>query len=146
MNDKETPILDAADIPQVALASMNQTHREEVELVNRLAQLVSQSLSGAADETTLSRQIQRWLGHTRDHFERENALMAAHGFPAYAVHKGEHDRILALLDDLYSAWRDHHRLEPLAEFLFETWHDWFDSHVNTMDRVTAQFISQQGGG
>ena len=33
MSDEHPQILDSAEIPQVALASMNETHREEVELV-----------------------------------------------------------------------------------------------------------------
>lgn len=145
MTDEETPILDVADIPQVALASMNQTHREEVELVNRLGRLVANGLSGNVDDSAISHHIQLWLDHTLDHFQRENALMTAYGFPAYPIHKGEHDRILALLDELHAAWRDHRRLKPLAEFLFQTWPEWFDGHVNTMDLATAGFIRQQGG-
>lgn len=145
MSNDHDPILAPADIPQVALASMNETHHEEVALVNRLGQLAAKGLSGEIDDEAITLQIQAWLDHTRDHFRRENALMQAYGFPAYPVHKGEHDRVLALLDELQEAWREHRRLQPLASFLFETWPGWFDNHVNTMDSVTARFISQQGG-
>ena len=145
MSDEHPQILDSAEIPQVALASMNETHREEVELVNRLARLISMAQSGEVDEAKISQQIQLWLDHTLAHFERENALMVTYGFPAYPVHKGEHDRVLSLLGELNEAWRDHHQLEPIARFLFKSWPEWFDSHVNTMDRITAQFVCQQGG-
>ena len=146
MSDEQPQIFDSADIPQVALASMNETHREEVELVNRLARLIRMGQSDAADDAEISQQIQHWLDHTLAHFERENALMETYGFPAYPMHKGEHDRILALLGELQETWRDHHQLEPMVRFLFKTWPEWFDNHVNTMDRITAQFVCQQGGG
>jgi hemerythrin len=145
MSNPHNPILAPADIPQVALASMNETHHEEVTLVNRLGLLTARGMSGEVDAKAITQQIRAWLDHTRVHFRRENELMLEYGFPAYPVHKGEHDRVLTLLDELQEAWLEHRLLQPLANFLFETWPDWFDSHVNTMDRVTAQYVSQQGG-
>ncbi len=139
------PLLPLDRIPLVALPSMNQTHHEEVELVNRLAELVAEGVRGTVDEEAIETQLEAWIGHTRLHFEREAELMRQSGFPAYPVHQGEHDRVLALLDDLQLAWRERRALIPLADFLFAQWPDWFDNHVRTMDSVTASFIQRQGG-
>ena len=145
MTNYPVPLLPLEQIPLVALESMNQTHREEVELVNRLATLVADGIRGQADEAAIAAQLDRWLDHTRDHFARENALMQQYAFPAYPVHSGEHERVLSLLEDLRRTWIESRALRPLALFLFEEWRAWFDNHVHTMDNVTASFIRQQGG-
>lgn len=145
MTNYPVPLLPLEQIPLVALESMNQTHKEEVELVNRLATLVADGIRGQADEAAIAAQLDRWLDHTRDHFARENALMQQYAFPAYPVHSGEHERVLSLLEDLRRTWIESRALRPLALFLFEEWRAWFDNHVHTMDNVTASFIRQQGG-
>ncbi len=138
------PLLSPDRIPPVALASMNQTHQEEVALVNRLAELVAHGLRGEADEAAIETQLESWIEHTRLHFEREAELMRKADFPAYPMHQGEHERVLTLLGELQRGWRERRALRPLADFLFEQWRDWFDNHVRTMDSVTASFIQRQG--
>ncbi|MCU7845223.1 MAG: hemerythrin family protein [Candidatus Thiodiazotropha sp. (ex Monitilora ramsayi)] len=145
MSHNHHDILDPSSIPLVSLESMNETHREEVEMVNRLASLLKQALEGEPDEAAITAEAEAWIAHTRLHFKRENELMLEYGFPAYPVHSGEHERVLALLEERYQAWMTNHSAEPFAAFLFEDWKDWFEAHVNTMDNITAQFIIQRGG-
>ncbi len=144
MNRYPTPLLPLDQIPAVALESMNQTHREEVELINRLAALVAAGMEDTADTPAITAQLNDWVEHTRQHFSRENELMEQYGFPAYSVHSGEHERVLEQLEALRSGWLERNSLQPLANFLFEQWHAWFDNHVHTMDNITASFIRQQG--
>jgi hemerythrin len=136
---------DPSSIPQVALESMNQTHREEVEMVQQLADLLVKGIAGDLDEAAISAQTQAWVEHTREHFARENSLMEQNGFPAYPVHKGEHERILNLLEELQQGWLQQHSPYPLAEFLCNDWPAWFDNHVKTMDQVTAAFLQRVAG-
>ena len=145
MTHYPTPLLPLDQIPQVALASMNRTHHEEVERVNRLAALVARGMQGQIDEAAVTAQLEDLLQHTRQHFGRENSLMEQYGFPAYPVHRGEHQRVLDLMDKLQGNWLQTHSLQPLADFLFSEWPSWFDNHVQTMDRVTAGFLQQAAG-
>jgi hemerythrin len=145
MTDYPDPLLPIEQIPQVALESMNQTHRQEVELVNRLAAEVATGIAGEADSAEIAALLDQWLEHTRNHFARENELMVQYKFPALPVHSGEHERVLTLLEDLRRTWTESKALRPLALFLFEEWPAWFDNHVHTMDNVTASFIRQQEG-
>lgn len=145
MEQLHSPLPDPASIPLVELESMNATHREEVELVNRLGDLLMGYRSGGVAEAELTATVKGWVEHTREHFERENRLMLEYGFPAYQMHSSEHERILGLLETLQREWLNSRSVEPLAGFLFETWPGWFETHVCTMDRVTAQFVSQRDG-
>ncbi len=146
MTHYPTPLLPLDQIPQVALDSMNRTHQEEVERVNRLAALVAQGMQGEIDEAAITDLLENLIDHTRHHFARENALMEQYGFPAYPVHSGEHQRVLSLLDSLQQGWLLQRSLQPLADFLFAEWPSWFDNHVQTMDRVTAGYLQQAAGG
>jgi hemerythrin len=71
--------------------------------------------------------------------------MQEYGFPAYPVHSGEHEQVLNLLQGLQQGWLQQRSLQPLADFLFTQWLSWFDNHVETMDRVTADFLQQAAG-
>ncbi len=137
------PVVDTTTIPQVALGSMNDTHREEVELVNQLGILLEQGLQGNADNADITEKFDEWAEHTRAHFERENRLMQEHGFPPYLVHSGEHARMLAVIEDQQKQWAENKDIEALAHFVFVDWTRWFDMHVNSMDKITAQFLSQR---
>ncbi len=138
-------IPDPSSIPLVALESMNQTHREEVEMVRQLADLLVQAVDGNLDEEAVSHQTSAWIEHTREHFARENNLMQTYGFPAYPVHSGEHSRVLQLLESLQRHWLQQKSIQPLADFLFNQWPLWFDEHVRSMDKVTAEFIQRAAG-
>jgi hemerythrin len=136
-------LVDPNAIPQVALHSMNDTHAEEVELINRIADLLQQD-SSTLDRSALEQALDEWLEHTRQHFEREHALMEQSGFPAYPIHRREHQRVLGLIEQLVEDFRRGGEIAPLADFVLEQWPAWFDQHVRTMDTATAQFARMRG--
>jgi hemerythrin len=76
------------------------------------------------------------------HFEGENRLMETYAFPPYPVHRAEHDKLLARIDVLQAEWLRDQELLQLANFIFVEWRAWFEQHVNSMDRVTADFLSR----
>ena len=138
----ESPVLDVSDIPQIALDSMNQTHKEEVELINKLGELLEEGMKSQPDADAITAMLTEWLEHTREHFASENQLMQEHGFPAYPVHANEHQQVLVQIEAIYQRWLDDNEVQPLADFIFSDWPQWFDNHVNSMDMVTAQYLSQ----
>jgi hemerythrin len=142
MDQYQIPILTPEQMPLVELEEMNQVHREEIEMINRLGALVLNGLNEKPAIKEITQCIAELIDHTREHFEGENKMMEAYGFPPYAVHKGEHDQVLARLDLLRDQWGQDHELAGLAEFVFTEWRDWFDAHVKSMDSVTAQFLSR----
>jgi len=145
MYDIQTPLLDPNIIPTVSVASMNQTHREEIDLINRLGTQLAEGMRGTLDAEGISNTLNDWVEHTRRHFEGENQLMQQYGFPAWDMHEKEHERVLALLEEHQRQWLEKRRVEALADFVFEVWPSWFNHHLNTMDWVTAHFITGQGG-
>jgi len=137
-------VLDPDDFPKIAVASMEATHHEEIELVNEIGQLILDGQAGELDEEALRARLEAWIEHTRAHFARENKLMEEYAFPASSVHSNEHHQSLAGLEAVCQAWREEGDLQPLADYVFHHWPEWFRRHVATMDTMTALFLSQRG--
>jgi hemerythrin len=132
------------NIPSVAIDFMNQTHMEEVEIVNSLMKKVIARVSGEQNDTEISQQLKIWLEHTQAHFARENDLMQKTAFPAYLVHSGEHEKALKLMQTVIDDWHQNKNVEHLHNYVFSLWPDWFIAHVNSMDKVTAEYALMKG--
>jgi hemerythrin len=138
-----SPSITPENIPLVAIDFMNQTHKEEVALVNSLMK----KLQAAAEEKNdngITEALTQWLAHTEAHFQHENELMLEINFPPYLVHSGEHENALNLLRAVKSTWEENKDLQQLSDYVFKQWPEWFMSHVNSMDTVTANFAKSKG--
>jgi hemerythrin len=128
--------------PQVALDFMNRDHAEFVTLrANLLA-----TISAQAPEPDVDTLLDELLDHTHHHFAEEERLMQETRFPPYALHKSEHQRVLADMAARSECWKQGHDTVALREWLDHDVGDWFINHVSSMDFVTAGFIMAQGGG
>jgi len=130
------------DYPQVALDFMNRDHAEFVSLRAQLLEL----LAAMPPDARVDKLLVELLEHTRHHFAEEERLMKEVRFPPYAMHKGEHDNVLADMAVKVERWGQGHDAAALREWLERDVGDWFVNHVSTMDFVTAGFIKAQGGG
>ncbi len=125
------------EYPQVALDFMNRDHADFVVMHNKLITLVDTN-TAPAEITT---QLENLIAHTRHHFAEEERQMQATGFPPYPMHKGEHERVLANMEQQLQSWRDNPQPAVLREWLDVAVTDWFINHVSTMDFITARFIT-----
>lgn len=122
------------DYPLVELDFMNTEHAEFVQLVNAVEQVLQDGQSAIAAFSDL-------IEHVHDHFAHEERAMLAASFPPYPMHKGEHERVLTLLDNKLAEYRQNPDAASLLSFIAEDLPAWFSQHLNTMDRVTARFLS-----
>lgn len=141
-------ILEEQTIPRVDIDFMNNTHFEEIALVKNLGEHIDQYQNNDThtdDETALITELlENWLQHTQAHFTRENELMKATQFPAYPIHSNEHEVALGNMTDVVKNWKRGHDIELLADYVFSTWPKWFNSHVDTMDLMTARYAVMNG--
>ncbi len=97
----------------------------------------------AAPVGALTASFAAFARHLREHFAREEALMAEKGFFATQCHGGEHARVLeavALIEaDLATGSEERAR-----RYLRYQFPDWFHNHLATMDRMTAAFLANAG--
>ncbi|MBV1787541.1 hemerythrin family protein [Marinobacterium sp. D7] len=138
-------LLSTDTLPQVELDFMNEDHAEASALINLLNAALEQLISGGSqDRTAVTALLDQFYEHNRDHFAHEQAEMERTGFPAYPVHKGEHERVLKEFNGVIEAWREGMPAEALQNHLANSVVPWFINHIGTMDSVTAMFIERQG--
>ena len=135
-------LLDIDALPLVEMEFMNEVHKEDIQIINRLfdALLTYENEPNEANALTVDHIYEEWYLHTEDHFEGEEVKMREMGFPAYAMHKGEHDRVLNQMKMLLLSWKDSREVKPLKIYLIEELPKWLNNHILTMDTVTARFF------
>ena len=132
------PEIDPSQLPHLPVPFMNQDHALEVRMLNELGAALSAHRRGQGTLEAVLEKLSLLAVHTRDHFMREESLMRETRFPAYPVHKAEHDRVLAEMDAEARAFRERGDGERLARYLFEALPAWFLNHIRSMDLVTAR--------
>jgi len=135
-------MIDPTQLPQVALDFMNEDHADAAAITNRLFGLVE---AEAPEVEAVSETFAQLLDHCRVHFAREEKQMQLAEFPAYPVHKNEHERVLAEISVELMAWRESSDLTRLQHYLENILLFWFVDHIKTMDTVTARYVVAQGG-
>jgi hemerythrin len=112
---------------------MDATHREFVEMVDQLL--------SAADEH-LPDGLQRLLQHTQAHFDQEQLWMEACSFPPIAIHQGEHQRVLGVLEQTlkFASGGDLNAARAVIDSLPQ----WFEQHAASMDNALAMHMRHAG--
>ena len=113
---------------------MDDTHREFVDMVNRLAE---------AKDDDFPALFNAFVLHTQDHFDREEVLMKKTSFPASAEHSADHRRILGELRH-FKRRVDHGILIFARNYIRRGIADWFTLHLNTMDSALAAHLNRSG--
>lgn len=151
MLESSKTILEMEAIPRVNLTFMDNTHFEEIEMVKELGELITlyqeegdENNDPNTAEAKITEKLIIWLNHTIAHFERENKLMQQTNFPAFPIHSQEHEIALNRMKRIVRLWQTNKELEPLSDFIFSFWPNWFNAHVNSMDMMTARFALMNG--
>lgn len=111
---------------------MDATHIDFIKQVNAMA-----SMSGEELHACFSNLLQ----HTVRHFEREDELMVACGFPQIAEHQQEHRKVLSEM--LRFAGQLNQGKSSFARaYVRERLPEWFELHLATMDSALAWHLKQ----
>ncbi len=134
-------LLDEKQLPKVAFDGMNKVHSEELKILNELYVAIE---SNKLDEE-VDKLFQLFLEDVKKHFSFEEELMQKTSFFAYPIHKGDHDRVIAELENLYREWKEKGDREAVKRYLKEEFVPWLLQHIQTMDTATAAYLVQQLG-
>ncbi|WP_415901304.1 bacteriohemerythrin [Neptuniibacter sp. QD29_5] len=129
--------VEVTDIPKVAVDFMNDDHAEAVTLLNQLFNTLE-----TGNDSEVDGALSDFYQHNAEHFAREEEQMIRINFPPYTCHKGEHEHVLEEMRETQQQWQANHDRAELSSYLKDTVIPWFVNHINTMDTVTAMFISR----
>ena len=128
-----TPLLEWTSAFVLEEATMDETHREFVDLLNRVA---------AASEDDLLASLDEFVKHTEEHFGQEERWMQEFAFPPAHCHQGEHANVLEVIREVRRRVADGQ--VQLGSTLADALAEWFPQHAGSMDAVLAMYMKQIG--
>ncbi len=129
-------ILNPDMLPKVALNQMNSIHDTEVEILNELYRAAKEN-----NVEEVEKLFDEFLKDVKEHFSYEQGLMEKYNFFAYPMHRGEHDRVLMELENLKKNFEKTKDPSLIVKYLENQFVPWLLNHVQTMDTVTAMYLS-----
>lgn len=123
-------------LPLVSLESMNETHFEEVEIINELLN----KLNTHAEFDSISESFEKLLAHVQEHFAGEEKLMKESYYPSLNMHKADHDKVLNEARYAEMQWRNKKDADAVKSYIEEEVVPWLDQHIKAMDMPMADFI------
>jgi len=143
-NDQRmTMLISPEEIPQVSQDFMNNTHGEEVDIINQLFEEILAFEKGTSTVDKVDKLYQEWIAHTVEHFTTEEVEMIEAEFPPFPMHKEAHDKALQQMNEVFDAWQKSREIKILKMYFIEVVPQWLIAHISSMDAMTANFI---GGG
>ncbi|MBI1396706.1 MAG: bacteriohemerythrin [Betaproteobacteria bacterium] len=112
---------------------MDETHREFVDLVNRMADAPDEQMEAIVDE---------FIRHTEEHFGQEERWMRSLSFPPLGCHKREHDGVLEIAREVKQ--RIARGEIRFGRVLAQAVAEWFADHAASMDTVLSMYMKDQG--
>ena len=134
-------LIQIEQLPRVALERMNKVHEKEIEIMNELYQLLQDYEKGNASIEDIDKAFNEFLEDVKYHFSSEQEMMEQYNFFAYPMHRGEHDMVLGQLQNLQKNWEKNKNPEIIKSYLENQFLPWLINHIQTMDTVTAHFLS-----
>ncbi len=98
-------------------------------------------LDNQATEAEIDVQLEMLQRHLQQQFSAEEQAMLAAEFHATTAHKKHHDQALGKLAQRIAQWQQLHDRRSLLDYVENELAEWFVSHVNIRDYVTAKHLS-----
>ena len=134
-------LIEHHEIPQVDMDFMNEVHKEDIDIINTIFEHILKYDESEESTAAIDNLYQQWIEHTVNHFHNEEIKMQEMRFPPYLAHKGEHDRALQEMRDLFNTWQQSRDIKTLKIYFIEILPAWLYNHISTMDTVTARFFA-----
>jgi hemerythrin-like metal-binding protein len=98
-------------------------------------------LDDEAPENEIDEQLHHLQQQLQQQFAAEEDAMLAANYPATAQHKKHHDHARNKLAQRNAQWQQEHDRKVLQDYMENELAEWFVSHVNVRDYVTAKHLS-----
>ena len=132
----------AEQVEYMSVEQMQQTHEDEIKILNEIDKLAIFYERGEAKKEDLEAKIDEYIAHVKAHFANEERLMEEYDFPSYDMHKMAHDMFLIDLQYSTKQWKEFGDINKIINFVRKT-PEWIVMHVNSVDAPTADYLVQK---
>lgn len=106
-------------------------HQKLIDMVNRLHALMAEGKG----KDVLGKVLHNLITYTREHFRREEDLMAKMRFPGLTEHKAEHEKLLIEVLELQKKFES--GAATLSIQVLHFLRDWLVNHIGKSDKELA---------
>jgi hemerythrin len=132
------PFMHWTDDLSVGVESLDTDHKVLMSLINQLDEALARNEARASVASVLD----ALADYTRYHFEREEALMAACGYPDLDAHVEIHRSMRAQVEDIRQRFdSDGETFEPRDVLGFLK--NWLTQHIMGRDQLYAPFLTRE---
>lgn len=126
------------DSYSVDIEAIDRDHKKLLTLINHVQTAVYYSTG----ETFERQALKELVDYTKDHFEREEALMRDNGYPNYEPHKKQHEEMIAKVREYCAAYEKDREgtINDLSDFL----KGWLIEHTQGTDRKYVPYLHDKG--
>lgn len=137
-----TELVDWSDSLSVGIKSIDEQHRQLLEITNALFTACLEGEDAAREFFIKS--ARKAAEYVQSHFRAEEALLEKAGYPGLGEHRAEHEKFVKELIAQVRNFEAGLKFVPnnFARFL----RDWVLTHIAIMDKKYALFFAQRPGG
>lgn len=133
------PLIEWRDSYKIGIESVDHEHKELIELINALYELLQRDASIDAVEAFLG-EINVQISA---HFALEEKVMRELRYDGYEAHKASHEVLLEELRDIMDK-QEAGEFTDLEEVLGNRMQDWFTNHFRDVDAPLHHFLEERG--
>ena len=122
----------------VNVQKFDDQHKKLVDLVNQL----HDGMKAGQGVAMLGNVLQSLINYTATHFADEEKMMQAQGYPEYAKHKAEHDKLVGQVLDLQKKFQSGTAMLTMTVMSFLK--DWLVKHIQGEDKKYGVFMNAKG--
>lgn len=123
---------------KVNIKLFDDQHRKLVDMVN----LLHDSMKLGKGNEILGPLLDQLILYTATHFSDEERLMRQHGYPDFARHKAEHEKLTCQTLELQKQY--HSNSTALTVQVMSFLKDWLSSHIQGEDKKYGPFLNSKG--
>ena len=124
----------------VGVEALDEDHRQLFAMVNGLFD----AIGGGTGGELLTALFDALAAYTRDHFAREEALMAARHYPGLPAHRAEHLQLAERVQELRRSFLAG-SVEPVSQELLVLFKTWLTSHIRVTDFGYKAYVMDRPG-
>lgn len=133
-----TPFMKWQDSWSVGISAIDTQHKHLVQLINDLHEALRQ---GKGKEV-LGKLLAALIAYTKEHFSREESLIALHKYPDLEAHKVQHQKFTEKVVDFQRQYQSGDMVLTIdvMDFLSQ----WLRQHILGTDQKYAEFLHSKG--
>lgn len=122
---------------RIGEAMIDQDHKNLFKLINEF----HDTFQERKVRSELVRVLNNLVAYAEEHFQREEFIMAAHGFPLQEEHHARHEQLYATIYVLNEKLQNSAQLPERDAIAFLK--DWLADHILQHDLAFAEFLKKQ---